>query len=443
MDKLTGLRQVAREVFREALRAADPVEAVLRHLRLREGALCVGAVDYFLNQFSRIFVIGAGKAAARMALAVEQALGERVTGGLVITKTGQGQRLRKVQVREASHPVPDPAGVQATEELMEIARRAGEHDLVLCLISGGGSALLAAPAGKITLADLGAATGLLLNSGLSITEINTVRKHLSRVTGGRLAELVYPATLCALILSDVIADRLDVVASGPTVPDPTDFEDALAVLVRRNLFERMPASIQDYLTRGGRGEIADTPDRDSEVFKRVQNLIVGSNAMSLEAAEYTARRKGMNTLILSSTVAGEAREIAQFYLALAREVRQGRRPAPPPACLIAGGEPTVTVQGSGQGGRSQELALAVALGLEEIPGAVFLAAGTDGIDGPTDAAGAIAATDTLDRARRRALDPCGELLNNNSYPFFKTLDDLIITGPTGTNVMDVHLLLVG
>jgi len=443
MDKLTGLRQAAQDVFKEALRAADPVEAVQRHFRLKDGILRVGSVDYFLNQFERICVVGAGKAAARMALAVEQVLGERVSAGLVITKTGLGQRLRRIEVREAGHPVPDAAGVKATDDLIEICQRAGENDLVLCLISGGGSALLVSPAGNITLADLGQATNLLLGSGLAIAEINTVRKHLSRVTGGRLAEWVYPASLATLILSDVIGDRLDVIASGPTVPDPTSFSDALAVLKRRNLFEPMPASIREFLDKGARGEWKDTPNSDSEVFERAQNIIVGSNAMSLEAAEHAARRKGLNPLILSSTVAGEAREIAQFYLALAREVRRKNRPAAVPACLIAGGEPTVTLHGQGRGGRSQELALAVALGLEEIPGTVFFAAGTDGADGPTDAAGAVAATDTLARARDRGLEPDRHLLENNAYPFFQALNDLILTGPTGTNVMDVHLLLVG
>jgi len=443
MDKLTGLRQVAQEVFKEALRAADPEEAVLRHLRLKEGILRVGTVDYFLNQFERILVVGAGKAAAGMARAVEEVLGERVSGGLVITKSGHGRRLRKIEVREAGHPMPDAAGVKATDELIAMVERAGEHDLVLGLISGGGSALLVSPAGNITLADLTQAYRLLLGSGLDVTAVNTVRKHLSRVQGGRLAEWVYPATLATLILSDVIGDRLEVIASGPTVPDPTSFSDALTVLHRAGLYEKMPGSIQEFLEKGSRGEWKETPDPDSEVFQRAHNIIVGSNTMSLEAAEHAARRKGMNPLILSSTVSGEAREIAHFYLALAREVRQHRRPTAVPACLIAGGEPTVTVRGTGKGGRSQELALAVAMGLEEIPGTVFLAAGTDGSDGPTDAAGAVADTETLTRARAAKLDPLRDLTDNNAYPFFQALNDLILTGPTGTNVMDVHLLLVG
>ena len=443
MDKLTGLRQAAQEVFKEALRAADPEEAVLRHFRLKEGILRVGSVDYFLNQFARIFVVGAGKAAAGMARAVEEVLGERVTDGLVITKSGHGRRLRRIAVREAGHPAPDAAGVKATDELIELVEKAGEDDLVLCLISGGGSALLVSPAGNITLPELIQATNLLLGSGLDVFAVNTVRKHLSRVKGGRLAEWIYPASLATLILSDVIGDRLDVIASGPTVPDPTSFGDALAVLHRAGLYDRMPVSIRELLEKGGRGEWKETPDPDSEVFRRAQNIIAGSNTMSLEAAEHAARRKGMNPLILSATVSGEAREIAHFYLALAREVRQRRRPAAPPACLIAGGEPTVTLRGQGKGGRSQELALAVAMGLEEIPGTVFLAAGTDGADGPTDAAGAMAASDTLQRARAGQLDPQAYLMDNNAYPFFQALNDLIVTGPTGTNVMDVHLLLVG
>lgn len=445
MDKLNGLREVAREVFKEALRAADPVEAVLRHFRAKEGVLQIGGVNYFLNQFEHIYVVGAGKASARMALALEQALGDRISAGLIITKSGHGERLRRIEVREAGHPLPDEAGVRATDELVELVKRAGEHDLVLAVVSGGGSALLVSPAGNITLAELNRVTQTLLASGLPISEVNTVRKHLSRVKGGRLAEWVYPATLVTLILSDVIGDRLDLVASGPTVPDPTSFADALAVLNRHSLWNQMPGSVQELLEKGVRGEWKDTPGPDSEIFQRVQNIVVGSNTLSLEAAEYMVRKKGLNPLILSSTVAGEAREIAQFYLALARELRSNGRPAALPACLIAGGEPTVTLRlpVSGKGGRSQELALAVALGLEEIPGAVFLAAGTDGTDGPTDAAGAIAATDTCARCREQGLDPVRHLDRHDAYPLFQALNDLVITGPTGTNVMDVHLLLLG
>jgi len=443
VSKIKGLRGIAEASFREALLAADPEEAVHRHFRLRGEVLIVGDIDYFLSRFRRIFVIGAGKASVRMARAVERIMGERITGGLVITSRGQVERLRQVLVREAGHPYPDEDGIRATEELMELISPLMDHDLVICLLSGGGSALMSAPAGGISVSDLQRTTKLFLDSGMPVHEMNTVRKHISRIKGGRLAERIYPATVITLILSDVTGDRVEVIASGPTAADPTSYSDAVEVLERRNLWEKTPEPVRKVLEKGVSGQLRETPKPGSDIFKKSHHQVVGSNRISLLAAERRAHRMGMSSLLLSSSVSGESREIACFYAALAREIRNYHRPVKPPACLIAGGETTVTIRGKGRGGRCQELALAMARGIADVPGAVFLAAGTDGVDGPTDAAGAFADSGTLERAARLGLDAQAYLEANDSNPFFEKLGDLLVTGPTGTNVMDVHILLVG
>lgn len=444
ISKLDGLRDVAQASFKEGLTAADPEEAVHRHFRLKSDVLRVGDIDYFLSRFQRVFVVGAGKASVRMARAVERILGRRVSGGIVITSRGQASRLRNILVREGGHPFPDHDGVRATEEMLELVGPLNDHDLVVCVISGGGSSLLTAPEEGISVSDLQRATKVFLDSGMTIHEINTVRKHISRVKGGKLAERIYPATVITLTLSDVIGDDVEVIASGPTSPDHSSSSDAIKVLKDREAWDKMPTTVREELERGRAMEEEARPGRaDENIFKKVQHHIVGSNSLSLVATEQKARRMGMNTMILSSSVSGESREIARFYAAMAREIRFHHRPLKPPACLIAGGETTVTVTGGGRGGRCQEMALAAALAIADVPGAVFMAAGTDGIDGPTDAAGAVADTNTVQRAQREGLDPFAHLARNDSYSLFKGLGDLVVTGPTGTNVMDIHLLLVG
>ncbi len=438
-----GLKQVARDIFSEGLRAADPLEAVHRHFRLKDHLLKIGEVDYFLNQFKNIWALGAGKASARMAQAVEETLGERVAGGLVIVKYGHGAPLKKISVREAGHPVPDAAGLTATAELFEFSKKIGKDDLVIVLISGGGSSLLVAPAEGISLSDKQAVTEAMLKSGMTIEEINAVRKHLSRVKAGRLAQLFFPATVISLVLSDVIGDQLEVIASGPTIADPSTYGDAVSLLKSHQVWDAAPDPVRQVLERGVSGRLEETPKPGDQVFTRVQNLIVGGNRSSLESCRYAGHKLGFNTLLLSSVVTGEARELGKFYGAILREIVKSGNPVKPPACIILGGEPTVTVQGKGKGGRSQELALATALEIEGLKGALFLAAGTDGTDGPTEAAGAIADGETIARAKSRNMDPQKFLAENDSYNFFSPLGDLIITGPTGTNVMDIHLLLVG
>lgn len=446
-NKVTGLRGVAESAFRDALLSADPEEAVYRYCELRGNVLRVGDIDYFLSRFQRIFLLGAGKASLRMARGMEGILGGRVSGGLVITGRNQGSSLRNILVREAGHPYPDPDGVRATEELLELIEPLGDQDLVIFCLSGGASAMLTAPREGLSVNDLQRCTKLFLSSGMPIEEVNVVRKHLSRVKGGGLAKYIFPATTITLVVSDVAGDKLEIVGSGPTSPDPSTFEDAIEILCRRKLWESMPDSARQILQAGHEKRVPETPKLGNnafKVFKRVHHQVISSNQLALQTAEIRGRRTGqMSTMILSSSVSGESREIAKFYAALANEIRKYNRPLKPPACLIGGGETTVTIKGGGKGGRCQELVLAMVPLIADIPGVTFLAAGTDGMDGPTDAAGAIADSSSLQKARKRGLDPYQYLEMNDSYNFFRGMNDLVITGPTGTNVMDVHILLVG
>ncbi|GIX49184.1 MAG: hydroxypyruvate reductase [Candidatus Tectimicrobiota bacterium] len=437
------LREDSRQIFAAGVAAVDPAAAVRRVLRRQGEQLQVAGKVYDLRRFAHLYVIGAGKAGATMVQGVEAVLGERVHGGAVVVKYGHALPVRRVTLYEAGHPLPDAAGVRGAEAVMAVARQAQADDLVLCLLSGGGSALLPAPSPGITLEEKQQVTDLLLACGARIDEINAVRKHLSQLKGGQLARLVAPATLVTLVLSDVVGDRLDVIASGPTVPDPTTFAEALAVLARYDLLARVPASVRRHLEAGQRGEIPETPKPGEAFFARTQTVIVGNNRMALLAAQAEAQARGYATLVLSSTVQGETRDVARMHAAMAREIRSSGLPLWPPACLLSGGETTVTLNGGGKGGRNQEFALAAALDLAGLPGVVVLSGGTDGTDGPTDAAGALADGHTVARAQALGLDAARCLQRHDAYPFFAALGDLLHTGPTGTNVMDLHLVLVG
>jgi hydroxypyruvate reductase len=351
--------------------------------------------------------------------------------------------LSGIKVVEAGHPVPDEAGLRGTREMIDLLSQTGEADLVFCLISGGGSALSPAPADGLSLGDKQEVTRQLLACGATIHEINSIRKHLSRIKGGHLARLAWPSTLVSLILSDVIGDDLDTIASGPTVPDPSTFYDCLRTLNRYGLTEAVPPPALRHLEAGARGELPETPKSGDPAFRRTQNVIVGSNTLALVASQEKARNLGYNSLILSSSIQGETREVARIHTAIAKEIVSTGNPISPPACLISGGETTVTVQGSGKGGRNQEFALASALDIEGLPNVLVLSGGTDGTDGPTDAAGALADGDTVERGRFKGLDAESYLANNDSYNFFKLLEDLLVTGPTLTNVMDLRLVMVG
>ena len=415
------LRQQARAIFDAGLKAADPTDAVTRYLQRLD-----------TSRYSHIYVIGAGKAGASMALAAERVLGRRITAGLINVKDGHLAKVRRIELHECGHPVPDERGVAGAQRIAEIAQAAGKDDLVLCLVSGGASALLPLPPPPITLAEKQEMTRLLLACGADIHELNAVRKHTSRIKGGQLARLAAPARVEALMLSDVIGDDLDTIGSGPTAPDATTFEKVAQILEKYGLAEKVPLSIRDRIDAGRRGEIEETPKTGDECFMRVRNTIVGSNRLALAAAAQKARALGFRTAILSSSIEGETREIARMHAAVARDARPG-------TCIITGGETTVTLRGNGLGGRNQEFVLAAALDIAGLEETVILSAGTDGSDGPTDAAGAIADGDTVRRnpEARRYLDA------NDSYHYFESLHDLILTGPTNTNVMDVHVILVG
>lgn len=433
----SSLRRDAKTIFQAALDAAHAGNAVRAHLSLHSGILKAGDHRFPLQAFDRVFLISVGKAAVEMAGAVETIMGSRLIAGLAITKHGHAKsRLRKIPILEAGHPIPDAAGIQAARQVRELLRELNARDLLIVTVSGGASALLSAPAEPITLAAKQKTTGLLLRAGADIFQLNAVRKHLSFLKGGRLAALAYPATVLSLLLSDVIGDPLDVIGSGPTAPDPTTFAEAIQVLEKFKVIARTPKVVLDLLRKGTRGEIAETPEPGDPLFENVYNIVAGSNALALKAAARQARALGYRPRILSSTVSGEAREVARTHAAMLREVSH-------PTCLLAGGETTVAVKGKGKGGRNQEFALAAAIEMDRLPGVLVLCAGTDGTDGPTDAAGAIATGKSIARAKRLGLDPAKYLANNDSYTFFSKLDDLVKTGPTGTNVMDIEILLAG
>lgn len=446
------------EIFRAAVERVDPYGMIRTHLSLSGDLLSVrqesGETTIDLCRFKRILVIGTGKATAKMALAVEELLGDRLSEGLIVVKRGHTEELRRIRTIEAGHPVPDEESVRGAAEMARLCEAADEATLIIGLISGGGSACLSSPReweeGKgrraLTLAEQQEVTQLLLSCGADIGEINTVRKHLSNLKGGGLARAMFPATSINLILSDVVGDRLDAIASGLTVGDPTTYADADALLRRYGIVERLPASVRELLRRGVAGQVAETPKPGDPLFERVTNVLLGTNRAALSSACERARELGYNVVPLSSQITGEAREIAKFYLGIAFDLADHGLAAPVPACVIGGGETTVTLRGEGQGGRNQEMALSFLRGLAgraPLRRAVyFLSAGTDGNDGPTDAAGAFACNDAAERAKLLGLDIDDALSRNDSYNFFDAVGYLFKPGPTNTNVCDLQLLLV-
>jgi glycerate-2-kinase len=436
------LNQFATAIFEAGIRAVAPEACVARHLRVSGNQLNVCGADVDLDRIRNIYVAGAGKASAAMAREVETLLGPRIHAGVVVTKYGHGLPLKYCRVMEAGHPVPDAAGMTGTAALLEMVSQAGPDDLVLCLISGGASALTPAPADGISLTDKQETTRQLLACGATIHEINTIRKHLSRIKGGQLCAAANGARVVSLILSDVIGDNLDIIGSGMTAPDTGYFRDCRAILERHQAWGKAPELVRNRIIAGMDGRIPDTPKPGDPVFSRVTNQVVGSLSDALSAAETKARHLGFTPVILSSMIQGEARDAAKVLCAIAREVRQSGRPAKPPVCLLGGGETTVTLRGNGKGGRNMELALAGAMVLQGTSGILLLSAGTDGTDGPTDAAGAFADGDTVSRAQILGLSAEKHLAENNAYPFFLALDDLLVTGPTRTNVMDMQILLI-
>lgn len=426
-----------------ALAAVDPRNAVLHVLQRDGDRLTVGDRPYDLTQFARVLVIGAGKAGAPMTQAVEQVLGDRITAGLVVVKTDHGGPTHQVTIAEASHPMPDAAGVAAGQQILALAQQAGPQDLVIALLSGGGSALLVAPAEGLTLTDKQAMTNALLACGATINEINCLRKHCSAVKGGQLARAVAPATLITLALSDVIGSPLDVIASGPTVPDASTWADAWAVVEKYELVDKLPPAIIERLRAGLAGAIADTPKAHDPAFATTQNVVVADNRVAAEAALTQARTLGYHTLLLTTYVEGEAAQVAKVAVALAKEVQATGQPLPPPACLVLGGETTVTLGANpGRGGRNQELALAAAVALQNTPGVTIVSLATDGSDGPTDSAGGMADQGTVARGGASGLSAADHLRRHDAYGFLQVTNDLLRTGPTQTNVNDLIFIFV-
>ncbi len=445
-DKLLNkLREDAVSLFYAGIEAASPYNLIPNNMLLEENILTISDINetsklFDLNNYNRIKVIGAGKASTSMAYEVEKILYGKIDEGLVVNKFNFRSKLKRIQVLEVSHPLPDKNGIKASKKIVEICKNAKEYDLIINLISGGASSLLPYPVDNITLEDKIETTKILLSAGATIQELNTVRKHISAIKGGQFAKYAYPATIINLIISDVIGDQLDVIGSGLTVPDPTTFEDSWNVVIKYKLENKIPHSVNNYLRDGIDGKVPETPKPGNPIFKKVYNLIVGNNGLSLSAIKIAAEDKGYNAKIISSKLEGEAKNAGKFIAQIAKEYSLSEEK---PVCLIFGGETTVTVTGNGKGGRNQELCLSTAIEIDGMKNITFLSGGTDGNDGQTEAAGAICNGRTIERAKELGLDALKFLNNNDSYNFFNKLGDLIITGSTNTNVMDIQILLIG
>jgi glycerate 2-kinase len=439
---LAELRHSAQLIWQAALNAANPATCIRKCVSLKDGVLSVGGTKIPVR--GRVIVIGAGKASARMAQVVEDILGSQISTGIVSTKYGHALPLQRVRLVEAGHPIPDAAGMRAVQETREIVKGLTKDDIVLCLLSGGGSALWPSPAEGITLEEKQEVTQLLLRAGATILELNAVRKHLSDMKGGQLARWAAPAHMISLIISDVIGDPIDFIASGPTAPDTSSFSDALGIIEKYRV--DVPGSVRNRFEKGTRGRIADTPKPSDPLFEHVENYIIANNRLLIDAAHAKAKELHFNTLILGTEVEGEAKNVGNIFAAIAREIDISGNPIAVPACVLAAGETTVTVRGDGLGGRNQEMAVAWAVAMasrSSASPACFASVASDGTDGPTNAAGGIVDPTTCARAAELGLVPARFLSNNDSFNFLKATGDLIITGPTYTNLMDLQILLVG
>ncbi len=432
------------EALSHALLAAEPRTILRNKIKVKGNALGIGTLSFKLSQFRRVLVIGGGKAAAGMSIEVEKILDGWITGGSVNIPayTKPWPKGEQISFNPSSHPIPSEDGVRGVKNILRLVGQPSEEDLVICLISGGGSALMPLPSAGVLLSDKQKTTNLLLKSGAKIDEINAVRKHLSDFKGGRLAEKLYPATVLSLIISDVVGDNLESIASGPTVPDATTYPEAYTILQERGLWRKVPSSVRRRIQKGKEGKAPETPKRGSRIFKRVHNVLVGTNKESCEAAAEVLEKRGYHSLILSTRLQGESREVGKILAGICIGIRENQLPVAPPAAVVAGGETTVTVHGKGRGGRNQELVLSAASSIRGKPTIFVSSIGTDGVDGPTNAAGAVADGTTVERGLRIHLDSDSYLRENNSYPFFERLNDLVITGPTGTNVNDIFIAIV-
>jgi glycerate 2-kinase len=434
-------RPLLHKLIAAGLKTADPYHALLNSISLNKHSLRVGRRTYNLSHIDRIVVVGAGKASARMAQALETALGPRLDDGLVIVKTGHTLATKRITVLEASHPIPDRAGLHATQRLLRLTQCLTPRDLLIVLLSGGASSLLPAPVAGVTLPDKQRTTRLLLHSGATINEMNVVRKHLSLIKGGGLAASTR-AKIVTLLLSDVIGDDLGSIGSGPTAGDLSTFADAVGVLQRYRSWRAVPKAVRRYLDRGRKGDATETLKPGSRRLRSVQHHIIGNNRIMLDAVARAAQQADLHTKFVSHPITGEARVAVKQLTDLAKAIAEGHGILKRPCCVVAGGETTVTVTGRGKGGRAQEFAASAALEIAGLPNTWIVALGTDGTDGPTDTAGAIVTGSTVARAKRLGIDLRSSLDRHNTYPALKALGCHIYTGPTGTNVNDLYLLLL-
>lgn len=436
-------RKLAIGALEVALVAADPKTTVKRHVVLKNNILRIRNESYNLKNFNSVYVIGAGKASGYMAEALNDILDDRITDGLVIIPDNFKTKLRtgKIELWRGTHPIPSDKGVKGTRKMLDVVNNAGVKDLVICVISGGGSALMPLPYEGITIQQKQKVTNSLLRSGATIDEVNTVRKHISAVKGGRLAEIISKPTLISLIISDVVGDKLDTIASGPTVPDSTTFSDAIQVLKKYNLWKELDVDVKSVLEKGLSGSIQETPKPGSRVFRKVKNFVIGNNKLACMAARDHLVSKGVNAMVLTTFLQGEAKEVGLLASSIAKQISSSSEPLVKPAAIMMGGETTVTVKGNGKGGRNQELVLSASMGISDLDNTVIASIGTDGIDGNSDAAGALADSYTVKRAEQKKMQPIKYLTKNDSNTFFQKLNDVIKTGSTGTNVNDILVIV--
>ncbi|WP_340820610.1 glycerate kinase [Methanolobus sp. WCC4] len=434
------MRNDAYAIMSEAISAVDPSSCVYRTVRMEDGNILINDTLYELSKYENIYCIAFGKAATAMSRAIEDILGDSLTRGIAVTKYGFGSPLHKMEIYESGHPIPDANSVAAGQTIYDLLETTGPGDLIFFLISGGGSAQVTHPRKGVSLTDIVKLTDTLIRAGATIDELNTVRKHLCSIKGGGLARMAYPSDSVSLILSDVVGDPLDVVASGPTVPDRSTFSDFREIVDRYSI--ALSPAVAGLIEDGLEGMIEETPKAGDVVFEKTSPHLIGSNALALNEARSKASELGYNTMLLSSSIVGESKEVAKVLAAIAREERLREDPLPLPACILAGGETTVTMKGNGLGGRCQEMALSFGMEVAGLKGVLLLAVGTDGNDGTTDSAGAFADGETIRRGKDMKMDARRELYINNSHYYLRETGDLIVTGPTGTNVMDIYMILV-
>ena len=433
-------KNIAVKIFRSGVDSVLPKNLVSHGIILKDNILSCQNFSYDLDAFEHIYIIGFGKASAAMALAIEKLLGKKITGGHIITKYGHSVKLKWIEISEAGHPIPDNNGLAGTEKIVQIVKQSSTRDLVIVLISGGGSALLTDVPEEISLDDLKITNKVLVNSGADIGEMNSVRKHLSRLKGGQLARLVYPAALLTLLISDVIGDSLDVISSGPTVADPSTYNDAIRVVDKYNLEPSLPTSVMDHLKKGQTGSIPETVKEGDPGLNHACNFLLGNNKTALLHSKNMAVHLGFEAIIVSDVVSGDVSDVSEYLLSEITAHTSGSRNGR--IALLFGGEPTVQTNGNGKGGRNQHLALMMAEKIAGMKGVTFLSAGTDGTDGPTDATGAICDGSTLQEAKNFGIDIREHLRNFDAYPFFEAVGGLLKTGPTYTNVMDLMIVLI-